>query len=198
MITLHQSARHHIPEDSNPHIQCSENFKSHWVTLLLVLGWYDGPPCHLWNQNEMYNIVQLHCWWACCMVNSMTGFYFHRGWWADLLTEFTLKTSVCSELPSCAYSLFSWMCSHSDTVSWSGCNIIIWSFSVLICWVHWIDFLRWTWSLFWCLLNGFITWEIHIEMMEPKAFRAFIRVYSLFRSERLSLWMAFQMNASDT
>jgi hypothetical protein len=31
-----------------------------------------------------------------------------------------------------------------------------------------------------------ITWRLHIEMIEAKAFRAFIRVYSLFKSECLS------------
>jgi hypothetical protein len=31
-----------------------------------------------------------------------------------------------------------------------------------------------------------ITWRLHIEMIEAKAFRTFIRIYSLFKSERLS------------
>jgi hypothetical protein len=31
-----------------------------------------------------------------------------------------------------------------------------------------------------------ITWRLHIEMIKVKAFRTFIRTYSLFRSERLS------------
>jgi hypothetical protein len=31
-----------------------------------------------------------------------------------------------------------------------------------------------------------ITWRLHIEMIKAEAFRTFIRVYSLFRSERLS------------
>jgi hypothetical protein len=31
-----------------------------------------------------------------------------------------------------------------------------------------------------------ITWRLHIEMIETKAFKAFIRVYSLFKSERLT------------
>jgi hypothetical protein len=31
-----------------------------------------------------------------------------------------------------------------------------------------------------------ITWRLHIEMIEAKAFRAFIRVYSLLKSEHLS------------
>jgi hypothetical protein len=31
-----------------------------------------------------------------------------------------------------------------------------------------------------------ITWRLHIEMIEAKAFRTFIRVYSIFKSERLS------------
>jgi hypothetical protein len=30
-----------------------------------------------------------------------------------------------------------------------------------------------------------VTWRLHVEMIEVKAFRTFIRVYSLFRSERL-------------
>jgi hypothetical protein len=31
-----------------------------------------------------------------------------------------------------------------------------------------------------------ITWRLHIEMIEAKAFRTFFRIYSLFKSERLS------------
>jgi hypothetical protein len=31
-----------------------------------------------------------------------------------------------------------------------------------------------------------ITWSLHIQTVETKAFRTFIRVYSLFKSERLS------------
>jgi hypothetical protein len=31
-----------------------------------------------------------------------------------------------------------------------------------------------------------ITWRLHLEMIEAKAFRTFIRVYSLFKSERLN------------
>jgi hypothetical protein len=31
-----------------------------------------------------------------------------------------------------------------------------------------------------------ITWKLHIEMIEAKAFRTSIRIYSLFKSERLS------------
>jgi hypothetical protein len=31
-----------------------------------------------------------------------------------------------------------------------------------------------------------ITWRLHIEMSEVKAFRTFIRIYPLFRSEHLS------------
>jgi hypothetical protein len=31
-----------------------------------------------------------------------------------------------------------------------------------------------------------ITWRLHIEMIEAKAFRTFIRNYSLFKNERLS------------
>jgi hypothetical protein len=30
-----------------------------------------------------------------------------------------------------------------------------------------------------------ITWRLHIEMIEAKAFRTFIIIYSLFKSERL-------------
>jgi hypothetical protein len=30
-----------------------------------------------------------------------------------------------------------------------------------------------------------ITWRLHIEMIETKAFRTFFRIYSLFKSERL-------------
>jgi CRISPR/Cas system-associated protein Csm6 len=31
-----------------------------------------------------------------------------------------------------------------------------------------------------------IAWRLYVEMIETKAFRTFIRIYSLFRSERLS------------
>jgi hypothetical protein len=31
-----------------------------------------------------------------------------------------------------------------------------------------------------------VTWRLHIEMMEAKAFRTFIGIYSLYKSERLS------------
>jgi hypothetical protein len=31
-----------------------------------------------------------------------------------------------------------------------------------------------------------VTWRLHIEMIEAKAFRTFIRIYSLFRSQRLN------------
>jgi hypothetical protein len=31
-----------------------------------------------------------------------------------------------------------------------------------------------------------IIWRLHIEMIEAKAFRTFIRIYSIFKSERLS------------
>jgi hypothetical protein len=31
-----------------------------------------------------------------------------------------------------------------------------------------------------------VTWRLHIEMIEAKAFRTFIRIYSLFKSEQLS------------
>jgi hypothetical protein len=36
------------------------------------------------------------------------------------------------------------------------------------------------------ILNKRITWRLHIEMIEAKARRTFIRIYSLFKSERLS------------
>jgi hypothetical protein len=36
------------------------------------------------------------------------------------------------------------------------------------------------------VLDRRITWRLHMEMIEAKAFRTFIRVYSLFKSERLS------------
>jgi hypothetical protein len=32
-----------------------------------------------------------------------------------------------------------------------------------------------------------VTWRLHIEMIAAKAFRTFIRIYSRFRSERLSV-----------
>jgi DUF2075 family protein len=31
-----------------------------------------------------------------------------------------------------------------------------------------------------------VIWRLHIEMIEAKAFRTFIKIYSLFKSERLS------------
>jgi hypothetical protein len=31
-----------------------------------------------------------------------------------------------------------------------------------------------------------VTWRLHIDMIEAKAFRTFIRIYSLFESERLN------------
>jgi hypothetical protein len=37
-----------------------------------------------------------------------------------------------------------------------------------------------------CIIFDKITWRLYIEMIEAKAFRTFIRVYSLFKSERLS------------
>jgi hypothetical protein len=36
------------------------------------------------------------------------------------------------------------------------------------------------------IFNRGITWRLHIEMIEAKAFRTFIRAYSLFKSQRLS------------
>jgi hypothetical protein len=35
------------------------------------------------------------------------------------------------------------------------------------------------------IFDGKVTWGLHIEMIEVNAFRTFIRVYSLFKSERL-------------
>jgi hypothetical protein len=36
------------------------------------------------------------------------------------------------------------------------------------------------------MLDKKVTWRLHIEMIEAKGFRTFIRIYSLFKSERLS------------
>jgi hypothetical protein len=36
------------------------------------------------------------------------------------------------------------------------------------------------------ILDKKVTWILHVEMIEAKAFRTFIRIYSLFESERLS------------
>jgi hypothetical protein len=36
------------------------------------------------------------------------------------------------------------------------------------------------------LFDKRVTWRLHIQMIEAKAFRTFIRIYSLFKSERLS------------
>jgi hypothetical protein len=36
------------------------------------------------------------------------------------------------------------------------------------------------------ILNEKITWRLHIELIVAKAFRTFITIYSLFKSERLS------------
>jgi hypothetical protein len=36
------------------------------------------------------------------------------------------------------------------------------------------------------ILDKRITWRLHIEMIEATAFRTFISIYSLFKSERLS------------
>jgi hypothetical protein len=36
------------------------------------------------------------------------------------------------------------------------------------------------------IFDNRITWRLHIEMTEAKAFRTFIRIYSLFKLERLS------------
>jgi hypothetical protein len=37
------------------------------------------------------------------------------------------------------------------------------------------------------VFNKRVTWRLHVEMIEAKAFRTFIRLYSLFKSERLSV-----------
>jgi hypothetical protein len=38
-----------------------------------------------------------------------------------------------------------------------------------------------------CQYSGaLVLWRLHIEMIEAKAFRTFLRIYSLFKSERLS------------
>jgi hypothetical protein len=39
-----------------------------------------------------------------------------------------------------------------------------------------------------------ITWRLHVDMIEAKAFRTFIRIYSLFRSERLSANIKLTLN----
>jgi hypothetical protein len=36
------------------------------------------------------------------------------------------------------------------------------------------------------IFDKMITWRLHIEMTEAKAFRTFIRIYALFKNERLS------------
>jgi hypothetical protein len=36
------------------------------------------------------------------------------------------------------------------------------------------------------ILDKRITWRLHVEMIEAMAFRTFIRIYSIFKSERLS------------
>jgi hypothetical protein len=37
------------------------------------------------------------------------------------------------------------------------------------------------------LFDKRMTWRLHIQMIEAKAFRTFIRIYSLFKSERLNV-----------
>jgi hypothetical protein len=37
------------------------------------------------------------------------------------------------------------------------------------------------------IFDKWITWRLHIEMIEAKAFRTFIRIYSLLKSERLNV-----------
>jgi hypothetical protein len=39
-----------------------------------------------------------------------------------------------------------------------------------------------------------ITWRLHIQTVEAKAFRTFIRLYSLFKSERLSASIKFTLH----
>jgi hypothetical protein len=39
-----------------------------------------------------------------------------------------------------------------------------------------------------------MTWRLHIERIEAKAFRTFIRLYSLFKSERLSVNIKFTLH----
>jgi hypothetical protein len=39
-----------------------------------------------------------------------------------------------------------------------------------------------------------MTWRLHIEMIEAKAFRTFIRIYSLFKSERLNANIKFTLH----
>jgi hypothetical protein len=36
------------------------------------------------------------------------------------------------------------------------------------------------------IIDKRMTWRLHIEMIEPKAFITFIRIYSLYKSERFS------------
>jgi hypothetical protein len=36
------------------------------------------------------------------------------------------------------------------------------------------------------IFDNRMAWRLHIEMIEAKAFRTFVRIYSLFKSERLS------------
>jgi hypothetical protein len=36
------------------------------------------------------------------------------------------------------------------------------------------------------IFGNIVTWRLHIEIVEAKAFRTFIRIYSPFKSERLS------------
>jgi hypothetical protein len=41
-------------------------------------------------------------------------------------------------------------------------------------------------NYFGVIFDGKVTWRLHIEMIDAKAFRTFIRIYFLFKSERLS------------
>jgi hypothetical protein len=45
-------------------------------------------------------------------------------------------------------------------------------------------------------VNRMVTWRLHIEINEPKAFRTFIRVYSLFKIERLSANIKLNLHKS--
>jgi hypothetical protein len=44
------------------------------------------------------------------------------------------------------------------------------------------------------IFNKRIVWRLHIEMTEAKAFRTFIRIYFLFKSERLRASIKLTLN----
>jgi hypothetical protein len=44
------------------------------------------------------------------------------------------------------------------------------------------------------LFDKRMSWRLHIQMIEAKAFRTFIRIYSLFKSERLSANIKLSLN----